>query len=110
MQPGDEMTDALAEKIFSGTVGGVLNTPLTWKQKNVPKKASKPIHVEAWAPLKTDLSCRLELRMRIGLDVAWEYTLLVLHPSASIRQRCDGVAVVGWLPVMSRFVAGWAVA
>ncbi|AYL36582.1 hypothetical protein [Streptomyces fungicidicus] len=81
MQPDDEMTDALAEKIFSGTVGGVLNTPLTWKQKNMPKRAHKPVHVEAWAPLKTDLSCRLELRMRIGLDVLWEYTLMVLHPS-----------------------------
>ncbi|MEU8711645.1 hypothetical protein [Streptomyces sp. NPDC048663] len=81
MQPDDEMTDALAEKIFSGTVGGVLNTPLAWKQKNAPRSAHKPVHIEAWAPLKTDLSCRLELRMRIGLDVLWEYSLLVLHPA-----------------------------
>lgn len=81
MQSETDMTDALAEKIFSGTVGGLLNTPLTWKQKNMPKKAGKPVHVEAWAPLKTDLSCRLELRVRIGLDKPWEYTLMVLHPS-----------------------------
>lgn len=75
-----EMTDALAEKILSGTVGGALNAPLTWKQKNAPRKRSAPIHVEGCAPVKTDLSCRLEIRMRIGLDLPWDYTLILLHP------------------------------
>lgn len=86
MQPGEEMTDALAEKILSGTVGGALNAPLVWKQKNAPRKRNAPIHIEAAAPIRTDLSCRLELRVRIGLDLPWDYSLLLLHLN-------DGVCV-----------------
>lgn len=74
------MTDGLAEKVLSGFAGGALNTPFTWKVKNIPKRANAPVHVEAHAPIKTDLSCRLELRMRIGNDNPWEYMLMLLHP------------------------------
>jgi hypothetical protein len=81
------MTDALAEKILSGTVGGALNTPLVWKQKNVPRKTSAAVHVEASAPIKIDLSCRLELRVRIGLDLPWDYSLLLLHPTGKACLR-----------------------
>jgi hypothetical protein len=79
VESDNELTDALADKILSGTVGGALNTPLTWKQKNRPRRTSAAIHVEASAPIKVDLSCRLELRMRIGLDKPWDYSLLLLH-------------------------------
>lgn len=83
-----EMTDALAEKILSGTVGGALNTPFVWKQKNAPKKKRTPIHVEAVAPIRIDLSCRLDVRLRIGLDNPWEYSVMLLHPrdGAMIRR------------------------
>lgn len=81
------LTDGLAEKILSGTVAGALNTPLAWKQKNAPRKKNAPIHVEAHAPVRTDLSCRLELRMRIGLDKPWDYTLLLLHVTARVILR-----------------------
>lgn len=87
MEPDLEMTDALAEKILSGTVGGALNTPFVWKPKNAPKKKHAPIHIEATAPIRTDLSCRLELRMRIGLDLPWDYSLMLLHPPDGVIIR-----------------------
>lgn len=86
MGPQFEMTDALAEKILSGTVGGALNAPFVWKQKNAPRK-NAPIHVEAAAPIRSDLSCRLDLRMRIGLDKPWEYSLLLLSPADRVCLR-----------------------
>lgn len=84
------MTDALAEKILSGTTGGALNAPLKWKQKNVPRKLSAAIHIEGSAPLRIDLPCRLDLRVRIGLDLPWDYSLMILHPlDGAILRRLD---------------------
>jgi hypothetical protein len=85
--PEDEMTDGLAEKILSGTTGGALNAPLKWKQKNVPRKQSSAIHIEGSAPLRINLPCRLDLRMRIGLDKPWDYSLMILHPPDGIILR-----------------------
>ena len=84
------MTDALAEKILSGTVNGALNAPLIWKKKNAPRRQDAPIHVEGCAPLRSDLSCRLDIRMRIGLDLPWEYTLILLNlPGGECLRRLD---------------------
>lgn len=68
-------------------MGGALNAPLVWKQKNAPRRRSAPIHVEACAPVRTDLSCKLELRLRIACDVPWEYTLILLHPTDGTNVR-----------------------
>ncbi|WP_432063422.1 hypothetical protein [Streptomyces sp. S1] len=85
--PEVEMTDALAEKILSGTVGGALNAPFEWRQKNFPRKENAPIHIEATAPIRTDLGIRLDLRMRIGLDLPWDYSLTLLYPAGRICLR-----------------------
>ncbi|MFJ3174751.1 hypothetical protein ACIPJK_28705 [Streptomyces roseus] len=90
MDPDDVMIDALADKILGGKVGGALHLPFRWKQKNAPRRLSAPIHVEASTPVRTDLSCRLDLRFRIGLDKPWEYSLMLLHPgSGTILRRLD---------------------
>ena len=81
------MTDALAEKILSGTAGGALNASFEWRQKNFPRRESAPIHIEATAPIRTDLGVRLDLRMRIGLDLPWDYSLLLVHPPARVCLR-----------------------
>ncbi|MFD6912110.1 hypothetical protein ACFWB2_07275 [Streptomyces virginiae] len=90
MDPDDVMIDALADKILGGKVGGALHLPFRWKQKNAPRRAYSPIHVEANTPVRTDLSCRLDLRFRIGLDKPWEYSLILLHPgSRTVLRRLD---------------------
>ncbi|MFE9221880.1 hypothetical protein ACFYN3_36880 [Streptomyces lavendulae] len=90
MDPDDAMVDALAEKVLGGKVGGAICAPFQWKQKNAPRRLGAPIHVEARAPIRTDLSCRLELRFRIGLDKPWEYSVMLIHPgSGSILRRLD---------------------
>ncbi|GHI75876.1 hypothetical protein Sspor_14370 [Streptomyces spororaveus] len=47
MDPDDVMIDALADKILGGKVGGALHLPFRRKQKNAPRRAYSPIHVEA---------------------------------------------------------------
>ncbi|QTI43609.1 hypothetical protein [Streptomyces nojiriensis] len=90
MDPDDVMIDALADKILGGKVGGALHLPFRWKQKNAPRRAYSPIHVEANTPVRSDLSCRLDLRFRIGLDKPWEYSLILLHPgSRTVLRRLD---------------------
>ena len=81
------MTDAMAEKLLSGNAGCVINAPLTWKQKNHPKSATTPVHVEGTSTVSSNLGMRLELRMRIGLDRPWDYTLLILSPVDGVCLR-----------------------
>lgn len=90
MDRDDVMTDALADKVLGGRIGGAINLPFQWKQKNAPRRPKAPIHIEAHTPVRTDLSCRLELRFRIGLDKPWEYSLILLHPgSRTVLRRLD---------------------